>query len=273
MCYMVALSTVTGNGRAAELPLMDIASHCAHLEREGETFAALVDAVAPADRDQTVTTCPDWDLAELFRHVGGLYRWSEWLVREQVGKETWRAALPIEYPEADSDWGAWLRDGLRAAVGTFRTADPYSRVWTWGSDQHARFWPRRMLFETVAHRCDAEITLHDKATEIDPEVAVDGIDEYLEHLPSIARWNPAVAQLRAEDRWSLAFAATDTGDNWRVRVGAHGWNWDRTDGDASARVTGTAHDVLLWLLGRPAPDLERGGDASALARWTAATAF
>src|SRR4029079_5099584 len=129
--------------------------------------------------------------AELFRHVGGLYRWSATLVRDQIGTETWRASMTGRYPEEDNDWRAWIRDGLRDAVATFRAADPTARVWAWGPDQHARFWPRRMLFETVIHRRDAEITLHGARTSIDPAVAVDGIDEFFELLPSSLRWNAA----------------------------------------------------------------------------------
>jgi uncharacterized protein (TIGR03083 family) len=255
--------------------LMDLGSHCEHLEREGEALATLVDGIAAPDRGRTVTTCPDWDLPELFRHVGGLYRWSEWLVRERVGKETWRAALPIDYPEAGDEWGQWLRDGMRAAVSTFRAADPTSRVWAWGSDQHARFWPRRMLFETVVHRRDAEMTVHATATTtaIDPNVAVDGIDEFFELLPSMARWNPAIAQLRDDNRWSVAFAATDTGDTWRARVGETGFWWDRTEGKTDAQASGNASDLLLWLQGRLVEPVATSGDTTALERWKAATAF
>jgi uncharacterized protein (TIGR03083 family) len=249
---------------------MDMATHCAHLEREGELFASLVDR---AELARTVVTCPDWDLAELFRHVGGLYRWSEFLVREGVGKETWRGTLPITYPEPDGDWAAWLRGGLQAAVATFRASDPSARVWGWGPDQHARFWPRRMLFETVVHRCDAEITVHGSATPIDTSVAVDGIDEFFENLPLIARWNAAVAQLRDAERWSVGFVATDTNDAWRVRVGENGWWWDRACNDTGARVIGAAHDVLLWLQGRPADAVELSGDESNADRWRQATMF
>jgi uncharacterized protein (TIGR03083 family) len=249
---------------------MDVAQHCAHLEREGEAFAALV---AGADLGTTVVTCPDWDLAELFRHVGGLYRWSAALVGDQIGKETWRASMPIPYPEAGDDWGAWLREGLADAARTFRAADPTARVWAWGNDQHARFWPRRMLFETVVHRRDAEITMRGAPEAIDRAVAVDGIDEFFELLPSSGRWNAAIAALRSNERWSLGFTTNDTGDAWRARVGETGFWWDRTESRTDATITGNADAVLLWLLGRGDAVITTTGDAAVIARWRAATAF
>jgi uncharacterized protein (TIGR03083 family) len=249
---------------------MDVAQHCDHLEREGSAFA---DLVAGADFGTTVVTCPDWDLAELFRHIGGLYRWSATLVGDQIGKETWRASMPVQYPEAGEDMGAWIRQGLAGALATFRAADPTSRVWAWGTDQHARFWPRRMLFETVVHRRDAEITLRGAPSAVEPMVAVDGIDEFLELLPSSARWNAAVADLRTKERWSLSFAARDTGDCWRARVGETGFWWDRTDSRTDATITGDASDVLLWLQGRDDGGVTTSGDTTMIERWRVATEF
>ncbi|MFJ6752135.1 maleylpyruvate isomerase N-terminal domain-containing protein [Streptomyces sp. NPDC091266] len=42
------------------------------------------------------------------------------------------------------------------AAETFRAVDPDAPMWAWGADQHARFWVRRMLFETLVHRTGAE---------------------------------------------------------------------------------------------------------------------
>jgi uncharacterized protein (TIGR03083 family) len=246
--------------------------HCDQLEHEGEVLAKLADGVGE-DRGRTVVTCPEWDLVELFRHVGGLYRWSAWLVGHGIGAETWRSALPIEYPERADDWGAWLREGLDAALAAFRTTDPAARVWAWGGDQHARFWPRRMLFETVVHRCDAELTLRNRTSPFAEAVAVDGIDEFLELLPYVGRWNPAIAHLRDEKKWSIGLATTDTDDHWRVRVGPTGFWSDRSDAATDARVVATANDLLLWLQGRPAGIVGVNGDQAVVDRWTDATTF
>jgi uncharacterized protein (TIGR03083 family) len=251
---------------------MNVADHCDHLAREGELLASLADRLGAPARATTVVTCPDWDVAELFRHVGGLYRWSRHLVGETVGAETWRASLPIDYPQGDDDFGAWLRAGLAPALDTFRAADPGARVWVWGADPHARYWPRRMLFETVVHRCDAELTIDGTTTPIDVAVAIDGIDEFLENLPCTARWNAAIAALRDDTTWRAGFRASDTGDGWRVRVEANGWFWDRTADGADVTVVATAHDLLLWLQGRPGA-VAVDGDTAKLDRWRAATTF
>jgi uncharacterized protein (TIGR03083 family) len=251
---------------------MDVAAHCDHLTREGEYLASLADRLDAASRAKTVVTCPDWDVAELLRHVGGLYRWSAHLVGNTVGAETWRSTLPIEYPQGDDDFAAWLRAGLGPAVDTFRVADPAARVWVWGADPHARYWPRRMLFETVVHRCDAELTIDGATTPIDHAVAVDGIDEFLENLPCTARWNARIANLRADAPWTIAVRATDTGDTWRARIETNGWFWERDVEGADVTVDATAHNLLLWLQGRPAR-VSTAGDEAELERWRAATVF
>jgi hypothetical protein len=88
-----------------------------------------------------------------------------------------------------------------------RAADPDARMWAWGPDNHVRFWSRRMLHETAVHRVDAELSLGVEP-HIDPAVAADGIDEFLENLP---RSRP----LRGNGE-QLQLVATDQPDHWTI---------------------------------------------------------
>jgi uncharacterized protein (TIGR03083 family) len=221
-----------------------------------------------------VVTCPDWSVRDLVSHVGGLHGWSAELVARGIVAETWRSSLPLEYPDAAAPldaWRDWLVAGATEACRTFADAEPAAPVWAWGADQHARFWPRRMLFETGIHRLDLDLTLG-RAADLPVHVAVEGIDEQLENLPFVARWNGEVGRLRGQGD-TLGFAATDADASWRVRLEPDGWWWDRGP-DAEDVVAGaTAVDLLLLMVGRPVPQLAVRGDRALLDRWLAATAF
>lgn len=148
-------------------------------------------------------------------------------------------------------------------------------MWAWGADQHARFWVRRMLFETLVHRVDADLALG-LDTDIDPVLAADGVSEFLTNLPFAAGFAPGTAALRGADR-TIRFTRTDGDGDWLVRLRPDGFGLDRqAAASADASVRGTAADLLLLLYGRldrSAGRFEVRGDDELLARWTANSAF
>jgi uncharacterized protein (TIGR03083 family) len=244
-----------------------------HIELLGAEAVRLASSLTGADLDATVVTCPDWTVRDLVSHVGGLHRWSRELVANGILAETWRSSLPLDYPDDSAPveaWRVWLTTGAAEACRTFAAAEPAAAVWGWGADQHARFWPRRMLFETAIHRLDLDLTLGWEA-DLPVHLAVEGIDEQLENLPFVARWNGEVGRLRGAGE-TLGFATTDANASWRVRLDADGWWWDRGSGGNVVAEAG-AVDLLLLLVGRPAADLAVRGDRALLDRWLAATAF
>jgi uncharacterized protein (TIGR03083 family) len=247
------------------------ADHIALLGAEADRFAS---SLTGADLGATVVTCPDWTERDLVSHVGGLHRWARELVASGIVAETWRSSLPLDYPDGAAPldaWRAWLTTGAADACRTFAAAEPAAPVWAWGADQHARFWPRRMLFETAIHRIDLDLTLG-RAADLPAGVAVEGIDEQLENLPFVARWNGEVGRLRGAGE-TLGFTATDAAASWRVRLEPDGWWWDRGSDDGDVVAEARAVDLLLLMVGRPVPDLAIRGDRALLDRWLAATAF
>ena len=219
-------------------------------------------------------TCPGWNVGELIEHVGRLYRWSAAHVATSARSRIDPASLDLG-PPAERATPAWLADGIAPMLDTFRASDPEATVWGWGADRHNRFWPRRMLFETAVHRADAALALGGQP-DIDPAVAVDGIDELLANLPHAAYFAPGIADLRGDGE-RIALALRRRGPDvdgaaaaGRLRVGL-------VERPADVTVDAHAADLLLLLYGRrTAGDAARftvEGDGALLERFVTAAAL
>jgi uncharacterized protein (TIGR03083 family) len=253
---------------------MDHEDHCDALEADATRLAELVGG---ADLTVSVPTCPGWTVADLVGHVGTLYRWSAAHVATsataRIAPDTLDLGLPPDGPSA-----AWLADGIAPMLQTFRSADPSARAWGWGGDRHARFWPRRMLVETVVHRADAAFALDlgpEVEIEVETGVARDGIDELLSNLPHAAYFAPGIAELRSRRREGderVALRSSDADGAWCIRLVPAGYAWDWTTGPADVTVRGRTADLLLLLYSRRRADesrFERDGDLALLDRFLA----
>ncbi|BDM69305.1 hypothetical protein HEK616_27920 [Streptomyces nigrescens] len=256
------------------------------IERETLRFAEVVQGADPAT---PVPSCPDWTLADLARHVGSLQRWFGTLLTQLVQEPPRSRDVELGLPERAEEYADWVAAGVPTVAAVLRSTDPRAAMWAWGEDQHARFWARRMLFETLVHRVDAERAVgHESA--IDPALAADGVDEFLVNLPYAGLFAPAVTKLRGDGEviaFRCADAAGATGEEWRVRLdpdgfrllprpGAEAGTYDAASSGARAAVRGQAADLLLLLYGRRSyqdPAFDVAGEATALDRWFAHTAF
>ena len=246
---------------------MDTAAHIDLLREHSERFAALlVEATDGGRLGTTVPTCPDWSVRDLAEHLGGVGRWAAHLVEQGVDVETWRASVPVTYPgESDADVAPWFAAGIGPMTAAFAAAPPDRRVWGWGADQHARFWPRRVLHETLIHGADLALTLGHEP-EIPAEAAVDGIDEFLTNLPLTARWGMPLDWFRGDGE-RLVVRASDTGDTWRIRFHRTGMWWDRGADPADATLAGPVADLYLRLQGRARPTVVAEGDDALVDHW------
>lgn len=225
---------------------MDLDRYCAELTAQTDSLRAHVE-------DKTLTTpvptCPGWTLGDLVRHLGGAHRWAERIVRT-------RATGPVpddQVNDVSGDDGAstaqltaWLAEGAARLADTLRAAGPDVPVWTVAPGGTPVFWARRMLGETVVHRADAAGAVGADYT-LDPAVALDGLDEWLEFsvLPQAFASREALRDLLAPGR-TLHFHATDAGP------GAGEWLVDLT-GDAPARRR--AHEKAAVAVRGPAAEL------------------
>ncbi|MFI6150045.1 maleylpyruvate isomerase family mycothiol-dependent enzyme [Streptomyces sp. NPDC051109] len=234
---------------------MNPAQHGAAVATEAAGFVATVKA---ADLSTPVPTCPGWTLEDLTRHVGSVHRWFTELLRRRIQQPPTSREVDLHLPEDRDGLPDWLAASAAEAAGMFAATDLDAPMWAWGVDQHARFWVRRMLFETLVHRVDAELALG-IAPHVDRALAVDGIDEFLTNLPFASPFAPLTAQLRAADR-TIRFSCTDGDGDWLVELRPDGFALIADESGArtaDATVRGAAADLLLLLYGR----LDRQSDA------------
>ena len=154
-----------------------------------------------------------------------------------------------------------------------RAASPDQPTWAWGADQHACFWQRRLLHETVIHRADADLALGREPT-IDANVAIDGVDEFLDNLPH-ATFSRVVKDLKGEGE-SLHLHCTDVDGEWLIKLNPTGFTWEHGHAKGDVAVRGAASDLLLLLYGRRKPQSEHFqifGDAALLNRWLACSSI
>ena len=237
---------------------MDAPTYLLHLREAGE---ALVEAAEAAEGNLSarVPTCPDYDVAALLVHTGHVFRWIS------ACAESGEAA---RRPSGDqpADPVVWYREGLGRALDVLGSVDPDAPGWTWGTDQHRRFWIRRAALELAVHSWDAR-NAFGHAAPVDPGLAADGIDELFdEFVPR--RGLPAMFGGEGQ---TMHLHATDTADGtgeWLVRLGPESFDVSREHATGDVAARGTASDLFLFLWGRVPPSaLEVFGDAALLERW------
>ena len=200
----------------------------------------LADAAERAGLDAAVESCPGWSVADLVWHTGEVH--SFW---RSVVREGWTDPTHYVEPErpADTELVGWYREGVQRAVEDLGAADPDDAVWSWAPRGGNAGWViRRMAQETAVHRWDAERAAGSGWT-IDADVAVDGVDEFLEHFTDTA------AAGAAEVGGTVHLHCTDAEGEWLVSEPVPGGRLEFTKEHAKgdAAVRGTAADLLLLL--------------------------
>jgi uncharacterized protein (TIGR03083 family) len=223
-------------------------------------------AAAQGDWKRTVPDCPDWDTANLVRHMGGILMWMAAIVTsgERVGRRTLDPA-----PADPADLPRWYLARLDRVLDVLRSADPGSQTWTFSStgDRRVAWWQRRLPVEVAIHRWDAEHAVEvgggPPPHPLDGDVAAAGIEEFMiEFLPGLLALETA-----GELTGTLHLHATDGPAEWWVDLGAAD---PATSGHAKAdtAIRDTRSDLLLWLTNRGSPgSLDVLGRQEILGRW------
>ena len=205
-------------------------------------------AVAPTDPKASVPSCPGWSVADLTRHVGGVYLHKTLAMR---------AGAEPDWPPTDLDAEEplpLLDRAYPALLDEFHTRKPEDPTGTWyAPDQTVGFWIRRMAQETVIHRIDAELGTGQPVTPVPDDLAVDGIDELLKVFVAygVAEWGDYFADiLTGSQGWT--FAVRTNGAAWQVRTGQGLCAVEDGPGDDAADVTvsGAPAAVLRWVWNR-----------------------
>jgi uncharacterized protein (TIGR03083 family) len=214
--------------------------------------------------DAAVPSCPGWTVESVVRHVATVYLHKVEVLR--------LGALPKPWPP---DFGG--RDALElydeardAIVNALEQAGTERHTWTFNpADKTSGFWYRRMALESVVHRIDVE-QAHQVVTPIDPELALDGIDELL--FPNLA--GPWWEEGDTEHPIDAAVRITADGRSWTVRSDATSVEVSQgPEGDVAAEIFGPAEAVFLWLWGRTADSsIQTAGDDSVVREFRARVA-
>lgn len=241
--------------------------------------AALADLLRDADLSIQVPTCPDWTLEQLMRHVGRGDRWCAQIVAEQsmenIDPRTVAGGKP---PEGDEI--GWLHGGPRALLDAVERSGAQTTVWTFLGPRPASWWVRRRLHETAVHRADAALALGSEF-HIDPQIAADGITEFLER--TVIRANeegPGAGDRPLGEGQSVHLHATDAGlgtaGEWTVLGRPDGVALAHEHGKATVALRGPARDLLLAVVRRGSAaelGLEVFGDHAVWQTWLDRTPF
>jgi uncharacterized protein (TIGR03083 family) len=233
-----------------------------------EADSGRIAAALAANRDGVIPWSDDWTVKACAQHVAGAH----YVVGRVVeGRPTvdFGVRSEIEFPDEDSPgFDEWVAAGSASLLHQLRSTDPAEPCWSWWPEASTvGFWHRRMAHETLVHRWDIEQGAGIAGDPMDPVLAADGIDEYLDVFVGIARFlhrAPGAGESAhihctdTEGEWLLTF----TGPSERTLVREH------AKGDVAMR--GPAEGLLLHLWGRldaDATGVEILGDTALVARW------
>jgi uncharacterized protein (TIGR03083 family) len=225
--------------------------YIALVEEKGEELAR----AAEKDLDAAVPGCPGWSVDDLVWHTGEVHFFWATIAREQLQDP--KLVVRPERPPKDEVVG-WYRSNLGRLIEALTSSDPAASVWTWTSEKNIAWIRRRMAHETAVHAWDAR-----SATEtpppIDRDLAVDGIDEFLEYF---------VTEPGAVNDVSVHLHTTDAEGEWMAEIAAERLEVRREHARADVAVRGDASSLLLLLWGRvPEAEVEVHGDRAALFRF------
>ncbi|MFH1329490.1 MAG: maleylpyruvate isomerase family mycothiol-dependent enzyme [Actinomycetota bacterium] len=231
----------------------------AAVRRDGFALAEAVEAAGP---EAPIAGCPGWEVAELVWHLTEVhYFWAEIVAGGVQDPET----VPgLARPEGFPALLARYRTGVEHLAAVLAAADPAAPLWTWARQKDAGFVIRHQAQEMAVHRWDAEHAAG-RAFTIEPALAADAADEFLEH--TAARRREGAQPVGG----TVHLHPTDAPGEWTVAeddAGALVVSREHVRGDAAIR--GPASDLLLVLYRRLPPGvLETFGDAGVLERFLA----
>jgi uncharacterized protein (TIGR03083 family) len=220
-----------------------------------------------------VPSCPDWTAGDLLWHLTEVQGFWGTIVDQGLQTDEEVGAVAAPRRPVDRDAAIALFEEVSARLGAaLEAADNDTPVWTWTPDHTVGWIRRRQAQEALMHRVDAELTAG-LASEIDPELAEDGVDELLTQFgaqpPAWGAFDPTgmLVEVRCESPLDPAGAGAATRPARVARVvrlgrfrgvDPSGQMHDEPDyqpvgpphGPADALIEGSPDELLLWLWGR-----------------------
>jgi uncharacterized protein (TIGR03083 family) len=228
----------------------------------------LADAAEEAGAGASVPSCPEWKVADLLDHVGGVQRFWTRLVQNPSTDPPDFSAMAAGAP--DDDPYEWVRQSGHDLADALAATPADTPVWTFPGPGKVEFWARRQAHEVTVHRCDAELA-NGEIGHIDTDVAADGVNEFFELFAMI----PAASAMRGEGE-TVHFHCTDRDVEWTAELTPDGVAFRREHAKGDAAVRGPSGAILLLVWNRidaDNPELEVFGDRELLTRWRRLTSF
>jgi uncharacterized protein (TIGR03083 family) len=227
----------------------------------------LVDAYE-GDRYAAVTWSDRWTVGTVVRHVAGTHHVVAEIVRGRPDAD-FGLFGELQTPPKDSpEFVEWFRVGTTSLIGQLSSVPTDDECWSWfAPGRHVGWWARRMAFEAVVHRWDTDAA-QGQAFSVAPNVAADGIDEFLDVFVAASR-----AAHDAPPGPTISFECSDHDDRWWLDLSDRGGRIVSRDARAaSLSIRGTAQQLLLMLWGRvlisDVAGAEVSGDIGELDRWS-----
>ncbi|GLZ41765.1 maleylpyruvate isomerase family mycothiol-dependent enzyme [Actinokineospora sp. NBRC 105648] len=231
-----------------KIPPLTYARHCAEIVTQAHLLhPALVDA----DLAAPVPSCPDWNLGQLLRHLGGALSWAETIVRtrsQEPPSDTHFRALPKHTDHQATELGTWINKQAVALSAALTDAGAGTDVWTPFPNGTTSFLARRFAHETLIHRADATLATGTPFA-VAPEVAADAIQEFfdLATRPEMLEIYPERRALLGPHR-TIRFTTDTTA--WFIDLTGTALVCKPSDQTATATVHGTLTNLLTYLYGR-----------------------
>jgi uncharacterized protein (TIGR03083 family) len=240
---------------------------------ETRAFGELIRAADPAT---PVPTCPEWTLRQLLRHVGRGNRWAAQIVADRLDEPLDPRDVREGKPPEDADAAIdWLNEGARLVIDAADGAGAHTQVWTFLGPKRADWWIRRRLHEATVHRADAAIALGENY-RLAPELAADGIDEWLERVAVEARGDASPLDAGQTLHLHATDDSLEAAGEWSIAGTGDGIAVSHEHGKGDAALRGTAEDLLLAVVRRRSVadgGLEVFGDSAVWDGWLDRTPF
>lgn len=208
-----------------------------------EQAAARISALARGgDLATPVDHLNRWKVRDVVAHLGGVYQWATRIVQERSMKGPGFTKSKLDGTELCD----WFDDAADTVVELLRTTpfDEQCPNFNPGSERTVAWWARREAHESTVHRWDVEAAFGD-TTAIDPKLAADGVDEFLDvFLRTRGKQTLDVPLVLRTSRPKRSWTLTPAAKAGRIDV-AHG----QTD-SPDATVSGKPAALLLALWGR-----------------------
>ena len=234
--------------------------YCAEIVLQTDLLRTSIDG---SDLTLRVPTCPQWNLGQLLRHLGGGHRWVETIARTRATQPPSDEQLRDLSGFTDDDpalLSAWLAAGAEQLAETLRAAGPDAQMWTPVPGETPMFWARRFAHETVIHRADATLAVGGEF-KLEEQIALDAIDEWMElgSRPQLFEVHPEQHELLGPGR-TVHLHATDTAPEaaaeWLIDFTGDTIIWRRSHEKAAVAVRGPLTDLLLVIYRRQPPHSE-----------------